>query len=277
MLKGWPPRARRKTADWQRQTQTGRKYTTGWLKPKGGGTEIWEAATQIQVVVFNICVYKLLASVQRLHGKPGSERTCVGWEASWTTGMNESFHMNAQPCRCKNKNSFTLATALQDKFAIHTPQLLWHAQGHITLESDTCSLTCSPDDPGLSHRRSPVDPSRLKASPGPRVWRTYGWRAPHIFVACWEHMDSKCTTWIIHLRAYVLKHGIDVSLRHTWMAWRTVTGSEPKHKYTEGSWSQGLKFSSLHCLRGLHLAAVWWQSTSASTGHVIPRRNRILV
>lgn len=194
---------------------------------------------------------------ERLHGPQA-------WmsHSTWT-------HSRVLESRCKNKNSFTSAVALQDKFAIHTPQLLWHARGHITLESDTCSLTSSPDDPGPT---SPLScgslqiKSVIRASCLENIWMALSC-ALHIFAACWEHMNSECTTWIIHLHAYVLKHSIDVSLRHTWMTWRTDTGSDPKHKYTEGSWSEGPKFSSLHCLWGLHLAAVWWQSTSSSIGH----------
>lgn len=127
-------------------------------------------------VLFNICAYGISAAA-----------AWKTWQWEDVCGLRAFIdhrhewvipHEHTTVCwnRCKNKNSFTSAAALQEKFAIHTPQLLWHARGHITLESDTWSLTSSPDDPRLTHRRSAADPSGLKASLGPHVWRTYGLR-----------------------------------------------------------------------------------------------------
>lgn len=87
------------------------------------------------------------------------------------------------------------AAALQDSFAIPTPQLLWHARGHITLEADAWSPTSSPDEPGLSHCRCPADSSRLKASLGPDVWRTYGWRY-HVRRTFLQHVGDP---WILNV------------------------------------------------------------------------------
>lgn len=149
--------------------------------------------------------------------------------------MSHSTWTHVLESRCKNKNSFTSAAALGISLQFTRLNCC-----------DTLVATL---------------PWSLTLGHWPALQTSLAWvmAARHSSLMFGEHMDGviMCTSyfcsmlgthefWMHHMNYSPTCMCAEKQQRwHTWMARRTVTGSEPRHKYMEGSWSQGPKFSSL--------------------------------
>lgn len=101
MLKGWPPRARRKRADWQTVTQTETAGKTYYRVAVAQGWRNWgllgRRTSNYYSIEINVSTWYWYSPV----------KMWVGCKASWTTGMNDSFHMNTQTCAVEETAKLT--------------------------------------------------------------------------------------------------------------------------------------------------------------------------